>query len=393
MPTISLSLSQAPYSQAFSFSPGEKINIHVLFEEGQIPESYRLQILDHKKNTRLNRYGKGFPDIVVNAWPIPTRLRDEHLGVWQVWIEDLKGTTKPYGHFFYVEKEGRREKPMLEGISVPELPEQLSLDQIMESEPLGGPEMVSPRMTSQTPTSVVTESAIPVTTIHGIGKTYADRLSQLNIFSVSDLWNFHDRLTLAQTMRVSDKKLGSLLQNASLILEREPRSGVYGSFKGVKTEPMTQLKSDDALRMSVTKIKGIGQVTARELSALGIITVEDFLGSSYADMDSITTKKTFSKWKNNASLLVSGPKGKKDTPPAAKSQILKPTKGRVTVDLKGGQLSSLRGIGHKTEHKLNLLGIYTVKDMTTYNNQEELRKALRMSQLRFQTFLNSLKLE
>ncbi|MFW9777574.1 MAG: helix-hairpin-helix domain-containing protein [Candidatus Heimdallarchaeota archaeon] len=386
MPTISLSLSQAPYSQVFSFSPGEKININVLFDEGQVPERYRLQILDHKKNTRLNRYGKGFANIIVNEWPIPTRLRDEHLGVWQVWIEDLKGTTKPYGHFFYVEKEGRREIPMIEGISVLQLPQQLFLDQIMEGEPIGKPDLISARMTSKAPTGGVIESAIPVTAIHGIGKTYADRLSQLKIISVSDLWNFRDRLTLAQTMRVSDRKLDSIMHNANLILEQESGSDVYRQTKGVKIEQMSPPKPGDALSMPVTKIKGIGQVTARKLSIIGIVTIEDFLNSSYADMDSITTKKTFLKWMNNASLLETGP-------PSAKAQPLKPTKGRVTTDLEGGQLSNLRGIGQKTEHKLNLLGIYTVKDITTYENREELRKVLRMSQLRFQTFLESLKLE
>ena len=89
MPTICICLANDPVLRVFAFKPGEKINIHVAFESEQIPGRYRLQILDHKKNSRMNRYGTGLTDIVVDNWPIPVSIRDDHLGIWQVKVDGM----------------------------------------------------------------------------------------------------------------------------------------------------------------------------------------------------------------------------------------------------------------------------------------------------------------
>ena len=58
MSTISIRKTKEPMHNVFAFIPGEKINIQVKFGD-QIPNHYRLQVLDHRNNSRLNRYGKG----------------------------------------------------------------------------------------------------------------------------------------------------------------------------------------------------------------------------------------------------------------------------------------------------------------------------------------------
>ena len=116
MPSICICLANEPILSVFAYIPGEKINVHVAFENEQIPERYRLQILDHKQNSRLNRYGTGLTDILLNNWPIPTSIRDDHLGIWQVKVDHIKNArqtqkfnektenTISFSQIFFVEK-------------------------------------------------------------------------------------------------------------------------------------------------------------------------------------------------------------------------------------------------------------------------------------------------
>ena len=54
MPSMRIFLAKSPFIQTYSFKPGDKINIQVKFEAGDFPDRYRLQIIDHKNNSRLN---------------------------------------------------------------------------------------------------------------------------------------------------------------------------------------------------------------------------------------------------------------------------------------------------------------------------------------------------
>ena len=88
MPSMRIFSANNPSFQTYSFKPGDKINIEVNFETG-FPDRYRLQIIDHKNNSRLNRYGRGLAKISLENWPVPLNIREDHFGIWFVKIDDI----------------------------------------------------------------------------------------------------------------------------------------------------------------------------------------------------------------------------------------------------------------------------------------------------------------
>ena len=109
MNKISIQKAEDPISTVFAIIPGDKIRIQVKFGE-RIPDRYRLQILDHRNNSRLNRYGKGTDEGIDLSWPVPRTIRAEHFGVWKIQID---ADTESFCQTFYVEHFERIELPML----------------------------------------------------------------------------------------------------------------------------------------------------------------------------------------------------------------------------------------------------------------------------------------
>ncbi|PWI48305.1 hypothetical protein CEE45_07575 [Candidatus Heimdallarchaeota archaeon B3_Heim] len=455
MPTICICLANDPILSVFAFKPGEKINIHVAFESEQIPGRYRLQILDHKKNSRMNRYGIGLTDIVVDNWPIPVSIRDDHLGIWQVKVDGMNSVKEvrslgeegqkgiSFSQIFFVEKTERVEYPLLGGDIIYQLPEILP---IVEEEIIGISDPVvsvvalkEEKVEIPTPTSDF-KAEIPITEVRGIGKTYTGRLAQIKVITVSDLWNYRDRINLAEIMRINDKRLEKMLQDAELLLsekadevsrievekELEFVPDDLRMVKGITTSHINQLKRigvksktnlldfqditllKGTLRVSttelskmlasigriiepesvrkqepvkpldqpVTVLKGIGKVTAGKLQSVGILTVQDLLNSSVEDLGGFATKKTYHKWKQNASHYAQFPLTD-DSEVDDKSKI-------------PDELLSLPGIGPKTVGKLHTLKIFTLLDLIVFEESERLRKVLRMSESRFTAFMEKL---
>ena len=69
----------------YTYLPGQMFSFKAKFSH--IPDKYRLQILDRKKNSRLNRYGKGCSQGIELQWPIPKLLKERHFGLWQISVE------------------------------------------------------------------------------------------------------------------------------------------------------------------------------------------------------------------------------------------------------------------------------------------------------------------
>jgi predicted flap endonuclease-1-like 5' DNA nuclease len=450
MPSMRICLANNPFIQTYSFNPGSRINIEVNFETGDAPEKYRLQILDHKNNSRLNRYGGGLSKITVKNWPIPLNIRDEHFGIWFIKVDDISNRLKEKDNIqaimkqiFFVEKEKKIAIPVLsemetiEEQEIPTIPvlgldEGTSLQEIVESS------------TEEELVSIMEESpyqvSYPVTDIRGIGKTYAERLQKKQIETVSDFWYYQDRITLAEIMRVNDNRLEKMLQEAEIILGEEADRRVsleleeseeivpddLKSVKGLDTKTIKKLKSfgiknkSDLLNFEdisilrttintsseefrsilasvgkivepdevrkpisvevpnqpVTSVKGIGKVAAIKLKSVGILTVQHLIESDFEVVREVVTEKQYEKWVINASSLLGKPVETKfqDKPPKTSSN----------------ELFSLPGIGPKTLEKLNSLNINTKTNLIEFEDQEKLRKILRMSEVRFAIFMKSI---
>lgn len=405
MSTIFIRKTKEPMHNVFAFVPGEKINIQVKFGD-QIPNHYRLQILDHRNNSRLNRYGKGSDEGIVLNWPIPHTIRDKHLGVWRIQVEMDTGS---FGQHFYVEHKERIEPPML-------LPAAMPLEAIEEY--------------GITPASYVTPipeeriliSKTPVAAIKGLGKTYAARLVKIQVYSISEFLNYPDRVSLAEVMRISDTKLHHMLQDAEFLISKEveppfpPDEDVtiipddLLSIRGIGPKSVEKLAKlgissrldlvnfDDleglrkTLRMSmarltkvlasigksvvfpeviepevldplvqpVTNIKGIGTKTAQKLSQRGIITVQDLLNSSFALFKNSISENTYNKWKKKAVIFI-----------GQKSEV---TISSTQIPTEDAQLTSISGVGIKTAQRLNAAGVLTLKNLLEYELGELARK-------------------
>ncbi len=457
MPSICICLADNPILSVFAFKPGERVNVHVSFENDLIPGRYRLQILDHKQNSRLNRYGKGLSDILVNNWPIPTAIRDEHLGIWQVKVDSVKnirevrkagreiGQSLSFSQIFFVEKSVRVEFPLLGGDIIYQLPELVPIVEeeiISEISPLETVIEVKEEVDVSTLDSEVI-TAISVIKVRGIGQTYANRLAKISVLTVSDLWNYKNRIYLAEVMRISDKRLEKMLEDAELLLSEKAEEigqkdikkdedfipddlqvikGITPAFVkklkkiGIKSKtdlldfkdvdlikkildistnelgeilaPIGRIIEPDMiikpevippLNQPVINLKGIGKVTEGKINTVGIFTVQELLDSTFELLSGITTKKTYLKWMRSASDFT-------DIPISEDSETLdetKPSKG----------LLSLPGIGPKTLVKLNNLGIFSIEDILTFTESEQLRKALRMSISRFNDFIKKISSE
>jgi len=128
---------------------------------------------------------------------------------------------------------------------------------------------------------------------------------------------------------------------------------------------------------SVTLVKGIGKVATKKLNSVGIITVQDLFESDFDVVKEVVTKKQYEKWMINASIL-----------------LKKPVKIKLQKELQetsANDLLSLPGIGPKTLEKLNALNINTRDNLVEFVEQEKLRKILRMSDARFNLFIKSVK--
>ncbi len=60
------------------------------------------------------------------------------------------------------------------------------------------------------------------------------------------------------------------------------------------------------------------------------------------------------------------------------------------MEEKSNELLEIKGIGQKTVEKLASLQLFTKKDLLVFSDQEHLRKILRMSSTRFDSFVKSL---
>lgn len=406
--------------KVFAFVPGEKIHIHVKFGD-QIPNHYRLQVLDHRSNSRLNRYGKGSNEGIILDWPIPHTIRDEHFGVWQIQMECDTGS---FSQIFYVEHHERIEPPMLfaapmvleiveEHVVVPTSDEIISEEVISQDISVMEPSIEA---STDQPAFV---SKTPVTAIKGLGKTYADRLAKIQIFSLSDFWYYPNRVSLAENMRVTDSKLSRMLQDAEILLSQEAEIVTLPPDKqieiipddllsiegiGQKTvEKLAQLgiksKSDlmdfddletlqktlrtsrarlekllasvgriiapakviepipiDPLNQPVTSVKGIGVKTAQRLGQRGIMIVQDLLNSSFTTMKGLASETSYNKWRQNAAILVGRQPDKLVT--------------LAKVPTKIDDLTSIPGVGPKTAQRLDAAGIATINDLIQTNLEE-----------------------
>ena len=418
MSSISICKAKNPMYKVFAVAPGERINIQVTFGS-QIPYQYRLQILDRRNNSRLNRYGKGSDQGIELTWPIPRTIRDEHHGIWRIQVEtDIFSLAEK----FYVEHMERIEPPMLAAGPIPiELLEEYIVPPVEIPQEERIPEYYIPAE------EVISTSGTSVTAVRGIGKTYANRLVKLQIFSISEFLSYPDRVSLAEVMRISDMKLHHMLQDAKFLLKKEaevplaPEEPIIPqdllSISGIGPKSIDRLaklgissrsdlvKFDDletlrkTLRMSmprltrvlesigkpvdlpediepkvldplaqlVTSVKGIGAKTAQKLNQQGVVTVQDLLNSSFTLFKESTSKKTYDKWKRNAAIFA----GQKYESP--------PPSTRVPTDKVS--LTSITGVGAKTSQKLNLAGIMTLKDLINCD-LEELSEKTRVSKKR-----------
>ena len=409
--------------KVFAVVPGERINIQIKFGD-QIPYQYRLQILDKRNNSRLNRYGKGSDKGIELTWPIPSTIRKEHHGVWRVLVDtDIFS----FDQKFYVEYIERIEPPMLVAGSL-ELVEEVAVTPVATEEALEIPledTGLEPFIHAE---GEIYPSKTSITAIKGIGKTYANRLEKLEIYSISEFLAYPDRIILAEVMRISDTKLHHMLQDAKFLVSKEierpltseedtslpedllsisgigPKSidrlaklGIFSREDLADFEDLEALRKTLRMSMSrltnvlesigktadlpevieaevvdpllhrVTSIKGIGAKTAQKLNQRGILTVQDLLNSSYELFKDSTTEKTYNNWKRNAAIFA-----------GQEIEILPPL---PKVSTKEVSLTSITGIGVKTSQQLNLAGINTLKDFVN-SNLEELEETIRISKKR-----------
>ena len=437
---INISLAKDPLRMVFAFEPGEKIQIHVnfkKFEESQIPDYYRLQILDHRSNSRLNRYGKGSTEIIVLDWPIPTTIRTEHLGVWQVCVSDKIDEKYLFSQFFFVEHRLRSEFPLLKGEEILQLPERKAEIQIPVQEEILVPQDERIPSISEIEPQIeeVFVSKIPVTEIRGIGKTYADRLAKISIYILSEFWYYPNREHLAETMRVTDKRLSLILQDAEILLSQEAETAglppkeeiaevipddllTISGISQTSVERLTKLgvmsKSDlldyedietlrKALRMSLPKlekilasigrilspvevteaqhfdpssqpvinVKGVGPKAFQKLGQNGIVSVQDLLNADFSKLSGIP-ETSFNRWKKNAAILAG--QQQKEIPPITKK----------SADI--SELTSIQGIGVKTAEKLKDAGVTTVFELSNYSNLDELSEKTKLAKKRLLTW-------
>lgn len=411
--------------KVFAVVPGERINIQVTFGN-QTPYQYRLQILDKRNNSRLNRYGKGSDKGIELTWPIPSTIRSEHHGVWRILVDtDIFS----FDQKFYVGHVERIEPPMLiAGPSPLELLEEVAVTPVAAKEALEMPledTGLEPYIQAE---MELYKSETSVTAIKGIGKTYANRLVKLEIYSISEFLAYPDRISLAEVMRISDKKLHNMLQDAKFLVSKEIERPLTSdedtslpedllSIRGIGPKSIERLaklrifsRADLAnfedleilrktLRMSmsrlinvlesvgktadfpevkepevldplvhrVTSIKGIGVKTAQKLKQRGIITVQDLLNSSYEQFKDSTSVKTYNKWKINAAIFA-----------GQKIENLPPLSRVSTEEV---SLISIKGIGAKTAKQLNSVGIMTLKDLVK-SDLEDLTERIRISKQR-----------
>lgn len=456
MSIICVWLAKDPLRRIFAFEPGARIYIHISLREELIPDHYRLQILDSRQNSRLNRYGKGSSEIVVSNWPIPKAIREEHLGAWQVWITDRANEKKSFRQFFFVENKLRSELPLLEGIKLLYLPEEIikipiSIEEeisiIQPEEELiffadeSTTEISQNYLEELSPSDLEIETQEPivneehtitsiqlVTVIKGLGKTYADRLAKISIYTLSEFWYYSDREHLADVMRVSDSRLSAMMQDTEILLSQEAersaipvkeeqievipddllgiegigKTSVDRLFKIGITSKSDLLDYDDliilrkTLRMSksrlerilasigriiapveaikpkivdpmiqsVINVKGIGAKTAEKLNKNGIITVKGLLESNFAEMSGIP-KNSYLKWMKNASIF------------AGKEPDLEILKDQKIIKTK--ELTSIPGIGKKTQEKLNIAGVTSISDLVNYSNIDYLASMTKIS--------------
>ena len=448
MSMICICLADNPLAKVFSFTPGERVNISINFPEGAIPDYYRVRILDHRKNSRFNRYGKGSSEIFISNWPIPENIRNEHFGVWQILIDDKKNNQiQPFGTFFFVEHQKRREFPMLDSgaprkllafpleFEVPEVPlvtEEISPEVEVEISPVSFEAKV-PEISPE-----LSEIQLPVTKIKGLGNTYAVRLAKLSIYTVSDFWHHSDRTELAEIMRVSDKKLTSMLQDAEILLsevsekayiaeiaEKEVIPDDLLAVKGIGVKSAERLvsigikqKSDlldyedieklkitlkvsqkklseilasvgrilepvgvkpiesvDLLNQPVTIVSGIGAKTAEKLAKSGILTVGDLMNASYDELKVKVTLNQFNRFKTNVESLL----GRESS-----VQAVKDDKSKLSID----DLSLIKGIGVKTAERLKNAGISSIADLANLTNYDELVDKTGFSKTRIQKWSN-----
>jgi predicted flap endonuclease-1-like 5' DNA nuclease len=454
MPSMRIFLAKSPFIQTYSFKPGEKINIQVKFEADDFPNRYRLQIIDHKHNSRLNRYGGRLPEsqeITISNWPIPPNIREDHFGIWFVKLDDISNRLMENSNIlgimkqiFFVEKDLEVVKPLKIEIKVIEKEKIPIVPDLVSDEVISVHEVIKP-FTDKPIIPIEGEDLstiyYPVTDIRGIGKTYAERLRKLNIDSVSDFWYYQDRISIAEIMRISDKRLEKMLEDAEIILSEEADRKVsielvqdgevvpddLKSVKGLNNKIIKKFEAlgiknksdllnfedisvlrtaiettsvefrsilasvgkiiepDDVRKripvevpnQSVTLVKGIGKVTTKKLNSVGIITVQDLFESDFDVMKGVITRNQYEKWMINASILLKKP---------VKIKLQK--KPQETI---ANELLSLPGIGPKTLEKLNSLNINTRVNLVEFEDQEKLRKILRMSDARYDSFIKSVK--
>jgi len=407
MSSISICKAKNPKYKVFAVVPGEMINIQVTFGS-KIPYQYRLQILDKRNNSRLNRYGKGSDQGIELTWPIPRTIRDEHHGIWRIQVEtDIFS----FDEKFYVEHMERIEPPMLAAGIIPVEPVEeyvVPPVKIPQEERIPDFYILAEEAISTSETSV--------TAIKGIGKTYANRLVKLQIYSISEFLSYPDRVSLAEVMRISDTKLHHMLQDAKFLIKKEEEVPLVPeettipqdllSISGIGPKSIDRLAKlgissrsdlvsfDDletlrkTLRMSmprltrvlesigkpvdfpkdieqevldplaqlVTSVKGIGTKTAQKLKQQGVVTVQDLLNSSFALFKESTSEKTYNKWKRNAAMFA----GQKYERP--------PPSTRVSAD--EVNLTSITGVGEKIAQQLNAAGIMTLKDLINCDLEE-----------------------
>jgi len=444
MPSMRIFLTSNPFIQTYSYKPGEKIQIQVNFEDSFIPDRYRLQILDHKNNSRLNRYGGGSSKVIVENWPVPSNIRNDHFGVWFVKVDDISNRLGENNQIvgimkqiFFVERDIKVEIPILSEMEVSEPQKVPIMHDLLPDEVISPPKSIEPTVVEGVSSSMVFCSVIE---IRGIGKTYAERLKKINIETVSDFWYYQDRISLAEVMRINDKRLENMMKEAEIILSQEADLKVsieleesdeivpddLKSVEGLDAESIKKLrvlgvktKSDllnfeeisilrttintsreefrsilasigriiepDDVRkpifveipnQPVISVKGIGQVTSRKLNSVGISTVQQLYESNFEVLRSLATKNQYEKWVKNASGLLKKP---------IKTKI-QDERQETSVN----ELLSLPGIGPKTLEKLRALNISTKAELIEFADQERLRKILRMSVVRFNAFIKSI---
>jgi predicted flap endonuclease-1-like 5' DNA nuclease len=189
------------------------------------------------------------------------------------------------------------------------------------------------------------------------------KLEAIGVKNKSDLLNFEDISILRTTINTSSEDFRSILASVGKIIEPDD-----------VRKPIPVEVSDQP----VTSVKGIGQVTARKLNSVGILTVKQLIESNFDMMKEISTKKQYQKWVKNASSLLKIP---------VKIEIQEERQ-----KTSANELLSLPGIGPKTLEKLLTLNINTKADIIEFVDQEKIRKILRMSVVHFNVFVKSIKI-